>query len=250
MGDDVGPMPSLPAENEEEDEVTFGPLAGFEEEEEEQQNEGGASSPTRKRRDREDSTPVVAESVREREKASPSLDFAPCRSVDLFEKLNRIEEGSYGIVYRARERATGEIVALKKLKLEKETNGFPVTSLREIDTLLRSRHNHIVNVREIVIGESALSIFMVMDFVEHDLKTLLGNMKQPFLQSEVKTLMLQLLSAVDFLHDHWIIHRDLKTSNLLLNNRGELKVADFGLARNYGSPMPSMTPLVVTLWYR
>lgn len=89
-----------------------------------------------------------------------------------------------------------------------------------------------------------------MDFIEHDLKTLMTDMRTPFLQSEVKTLMLQLLSAVALLHDNWIIHRDLKTSNLLLNNRGEIKVADFGLARKYGSPLGHMTQLVVTLWYR
>jgi cell division cycle 2-like protein len=89
-----------------------------------------------------------------------------------------------------------------------------------------------------------------MDFIEHDVKSLLETMKTPFLQSEVKTLMLQLLSAVKLLHDNWIIHRDLKTSNLLMNNRGELKVADFGLARIYGSPLGRMTELVVTLWYR
>jgi len=89
-----------------------------------------------------------------------------------------------------------------------------------------------------------------MDFVEHDLKSLMEDMQSPFLQSEVKTIMIQLLSAVATLHDNWIIHRDLKTSNLLLNNRGQIKVADFGLARSYGSPLGSMTDVVVTLWYR
>ncbi|KAI9312454.1 kinase-like domain-containing protein [Dichotomocladium elegans] len=176
--------------------------------------------------------------------------LTPCRHVDRYERLNKIEEGSYGIVYRARERDTGDIVALKKLKLDKEKNGFPVTSLREIYTLMNAKHPNIVNVREIVMGNHLDQVFIVMDFIEHDLKTLMTDMRTPFLQSEVKTLMIQLLSAVALLHDNWIIHRDLKTSNLLLNNRGEIKVADFGLARKYGSPLGHMTQLVVTLWYR
>ncbi|KAI9193576.1 kinase-like domain-containing protein [Polychytrium aggregatum] len=173
-----------------------------------------------------------------------------CRSVDHYEKLNRIAEGSYGVVYRARDRQTGEIVALKKLKLENEKNGFPVTTLREIHSLLISKHENIVNVKEIVVTNSLSGIFLVMEFVEHDLKSLMESMSTPFLQSEVKTLMIQLLSAIALLHQNWIVHRDLKTSNLLMNNRGQIKVADFGLARKFGSPLGHMTQLVVTLWYR
>ena len=89
-----------------------------------------------------------------------------------------------------------------------------------------------------------------MDFLEHDLKTLLQEMDDPFSPSETKTLLQQLCSATSYLHSHWIIHRDLKTSNLLLNNRGELKLADFGMARYTGNPPPKLTQLVVTLWYR
>ncbi|KAG0207931.1 Cyclin-dependent kinase 11B [Mortierella sp. NVP41] len=173
-----------------------------------------------------------------------------CRSVENYEKLNRISEGTYGVVYRARDRITGEIVALKKLKLDQEKNGFPITSLREVYTLLLAKHPHIVNVREIVVGDTLTQIFIVMDFIEHDLKELMSGMRAPFLQSEVKTLMLQLLSATELLHENWILHRDLKTSNLLLNNKGEIKVADFGLARRYGEPQGVMTQPVVTLWYR
>ncbi|KAF2089873.1 kinase-like protein [Saccharata proteae CBS 121410] len=178
-------------------------------------------------------------------------EWGPCRRVDNFERLNHIEEGSYGWVSRAKETATGEIVALKKLKMEGSTEGFPVTALREIQTLKEARHRHIVDLREVVVGDTLNDVFLVMDFLEHDLKTLNEEMSEPFLPSEVKTLMLQLVDAVGFLHDNWILHRDLKTSNILMNNRGEIKIADFGMARYFGDPPPpNMTQLVVTLWYR
>ncbi|CAN8243803.1 unnamed protein product [Cochlearia groenlandica] len=173
-----------------------------------------------------------------------------CRSVDEFERLNKIDEGTYGVVYRAKDKKTGEIVALKKVKMEKEREGFPLTSLREINILLSFHHPSIVDVKEVVVGNSLDSIFMVMEYMEHDLKALMETMKQRFSQSEVKCLMLQLLEGVKYLHDNWVLHRDLKTSNLLLNNRGELKICDFGLARQYGSPLKPYTHLVVTLWYR
>ncbi|XP_010240051.1 cyclin-dependent kinase G-2 isoform X2 [Brachypodium distachyon] len=175
-----------------------------------------------------------------------------CRSVDVFERLNKINEGTYGVVYRARDKKTGEVVALKKVKMEKEREGFPLTSLREINILLSFHHPSIVDVKEVVVGSSLDSIFMVMEYMEHDLKGVMEakTMKQPYTQSEVKCLMLQLLEGVKYLHDNWVLHRDLKTSNLLLNNRGELKICDFGLSRQYGSPLKPYTQLVVTLWYR
>lgn len=200
---------------------------------------------------------------------SPHMDFAEessdneyvsyypsmqgCRSVDEFECLNRIEEGTYGVVYRAKCKETGEIVALKKLKMEKEKEGFPITSLREVNTLMKAPHENIVRIKEIVVGSSMDKIFIVMEYVEHDLKSLMDTMKsrnRTFSIGEIKCLLTQLLKAIAHLHDNWILHRDLKTSNLLLSNRGILKVGDFGLAREYGSPLKPYTPVVVTLWYR
>ncbi|EFN53586.1 hypothetical protein CHLNCDRAFT_56262 [Chlorella variabilis] len=174
-----------------------------------------------------------------------------CRSVECYEKLNRISEGTYGVVYRARDRETGEICALKKVKLEKERDGFPLTSIREINILLSLDHPHIVNVSEVVVGPSLDAVFMVMEYADHDLKAVMEErMTQPFSVAEVKTLMLQLLSGMAYLHDSWVLHRDLKTSNILYTNRGELKLCDFGLARQYGSPLAPYTHMVVTLWYR
>ncbi|KIE00377.1 cyclin-dependent kinase G-1, partial [Metarhizium majus ARSEF 297] len=177
------------------------------------------------------------------------------RSVDNYDKLNDIEEGTYGWVARGTERATGKIVALKRLKLEpSDRNGLPVTGLREIQILQDCKHRNIVHLEEVVVGEDTSkldnSIFLVLEFVEHDLKGILEDMPEPFLSSEVKRLLLQLTSGVSYLHENWILHRDLKTSNLLLNNRGQLKIADFGMARYVGDPAPKLTQLVVTLWYR
>lgn len=181
--------------------------------------------------------------------------FGKARSVENYDKLNDIEEGAYGWVARAKEIATGKVVALKRLKIEpNDRNGLPVTGLREIQILKDCEHRNIVKLQEVVVGEDTTrieNIFLVLDFLEHDLKSILEDMPQPFLASEVKTLLSQLASGVAYLHDHWILHRDLKTSNLLLNNRGTLKIADFGMARYVGDPPPhKLTQLVVTLWYR
>ncbi|KXT09752.1 hypothetical protein AC579_9323 [Pseudocercospora musae] len=211
--------------------------------------------PSKRRRLSQESATAPAQPETERELLRfHAPTWQPCRSVERFDKLNAIEEGSYGYVSRAKEQATGEIVALKKLKLDPvRDGGFPVTALREIQCLHAAKHRHIVNLREVVTGERETrgDVYLVMDFLEHDLKTLQEEMQEPFMPSEVKTLLLQLGSAVEFLHDHWILHRDLKTSNILMNNRGEIKLADFGMARFVGDPAPpNLTQLVVTLWYR
>jgi cell division cycle 2-like protein len=165
--------------------------------------------------------------------------------------------------------------------MEKEKEGFPITSLREINMLLKAGdHENVVRVRvcslascplnemfqEIVVGSNMDKIYLVMDYVEHDMKSLMESLREPFLTGalhvviksehctifigQVKTLLHQLLSGVHHLHDNWILHRDLKTSNLLLSHRGILKIGDFGLAREYDSPLKPYTPIVVTLWYR
>ncbi|KAM2557812.1 hypothetical protein TB2_014891 [Malus domestica] len=146
-----------------------------------------------------------------------------CRSVFEYERLNHISEGTYGVVFRARDKKTGEIVALKKMKMDVD---------KGCD------------------GSCCDGVYMVMEHMDHDLKGLMESMKQPFSVGEVKYLMKQLLEGVESLHDNWILHRDLKTSNILLNMEGELKICDFGLSRQYGSPLKPYTPLVVTLWYR
>uniref|UniRef100_A0A7N4V264 Protein kinase domain-containing protein n=1 Tax=Sarcophilus harrisii TaxID=9305 RepID=A0A7N4V264_SARHA len=160
--------------------------------------------------------------------------------MDEFLDLNRINEGTYGVVYRAKEKKTHEIVALKKLKMKNKKEGFPMNFVREINLMQKVQHPNIVAIREII----------VMNYVEQDLRKFMNTMKQPFLPEEVKTLMIQLIRGVKYLHDNWILHRDLKPSNLLLSNSGILKIGDLGLARVYGDLRKAYTPLVVSLWYR
>jgi cell division cycle 2-like protein len=131
-----------------------------------------------------------------------------------------------------------------------EHTGFPITALRETNILLALQHPNIIRVREMVVGSSVDKVFMVMDYMENDLKYSMDSMSQPFTLAETKTLMLQLLQAVDHMHERWYIHRDLKTSNLLYSNSGDLVVCDFGMARKYGSPLQQYTFEVITLWYR
>uniref|UniRef100_A0A452TV53 Cyclin-dependent kinase 10 n=1 Tax=Ursus maritimus TaxID=29073 RepID=A0A452TV53_URSMA len=173
-----------------------------------------------------------------------------CRSVKEVEKLTRIGEGTYGIVYRARDTQTDEIVALKKVRMDKEKDGVPISSLREITLLLRLRHPNIVELKEVVVGNHLESIFLVMGYCEQDLASLLENMPTPFSEAQVKCIVLQVLRGLQYLHQNFIIHRDLKVSNLLMTDKGCVKTADFGLARAYGIPVKPMTPKVVTLWYR
>ncbi|KAI3765953.1 hypothetical protein L2E82_16000 [Cichorium intybus] len=180
----------------------------------------------------------------------PPMGVIPsCRNVFEYERLGKISEGTYGVVYKARDKKTGELVALKKIKMGKEREGFPTTALREIQVLVCNQHPSIVKMKEVVMDDFN-GVYMVMEYIDHELKSYMEKMKQPFSQSEVKRLMLDLLHGLTFLHENWVMHRDLKTSNLLLNNNGELKICDFGMARQYGSPVKEYTALVVTLWYR
>lgn len=111
--------------------------------------------PTKRRRLSTESAPTEKpEAIGRKLLRFPSTEWSPCRHVDNYERLNHIEEGSYGLVSRAKDLATGEIVALKKLKIDNAPDGFPVTGLREIQTLQRARHVNVVHLREIVMGNS------------------------------------------------------------------------------------------------
>ncbi|XP_055346237.1 cyclin-dependent kinase 10-like [Paramacrobiotus metropolitanus] len=202
----------------------------------------------------------------------PDTMLGGCRCVSEFIKLNRIGEGTYGVVYRARDSKSDEIVALKKMRMESDKCGIPISGLREIMCLFKLHHDNIVHLKEIAVGRRNLrDIFLVMEYCEQDLATLLdnfGELPTPssgppplFSEAQIKCITMQTLRGLHYMHSRYIIHRDLKVSNLLLTDKGCLKIADFGLARvladipagedeQWALEMSHVTPGVVTLWYR
>lgn len=214
------------------------------------------------------------------------LEPFSCTLVTKFERVDEsnVGQGTYGQVFRGRDRDTGQIVALKLLKMQPDA-GFPMTSIREIQLLQELQHPNIVSLLDVAVGRQADSVYLVFEYCEHDLSRVLDDDRIRLTESDVKLLMSELLSSVAFLHRHMVMHRDLKLSNLLIRS-GHLKLADFGLARHFTNSMsllsndalhssdldaqssttttlhteesPSIThsgqvhysPRVVTLWYR
>jgi len=169
--------------------------------------------------------------------------------MEKYQKLEKIGEGTYGIVYKAKDKKTQELLALKKIRLEAEDEGIPSTAIREISLLKQLQHPNIVRLYDVVHTEKKLTL--VFEFLDQDLKKYLDACGDNGLEPEtVKSFLYQLLQGVAYCHQHRVLHRDLKPQNLLINTEGELKLADFGLARAFGIPVRNYTHEVVTLWYR
>uniref|UniRef100_A0A1B0BBB1 cyclin-dependent kinase n=1 Tax=Glossina palpalis gambiensis TaxID=67801 RepID=A0A1B0BBB1_9MUSC len=169
--------------------------------------------------------------------------------VDNFQRIERIGEGTYGIVFKARDKKTGKDVALKKIRLASETEGVPSTAIREISLLKDLDHNNIVQLFDVVVTDT--SLYMVFEYLNMDLKKLMDKKKEIFTNKLVKvSYMFQMFDAIAFCHTNRILHRDLKPQNLLVDTLGNIKLADFGLARAFNMPMRAYTHEVVTLWYR
>ena len=171
--------------------------------------------------------------------------------MDRYEKIEKngsLGEGTYGVVYKAKDLQTGNIVALKRIRLEVEDEGVPSTALREISLLRELNHPNIVELKDCVQSEGKL--YLVFEFVEKDLKKFMDHTPGFLDPMLVKSYMYQLLRGLMFCHKRAIMHRDLKPQNLLVSREGVLKLADFGLARAFSLPIRQLTHEVVTLWYR
>ncbi|CEH14465.1 pkinase-domain-containing protein [Ceraceosorus bombacis] len=164
-------------------------------------------------------------------------------------QLEKLGEGTYATVFKGRSRTTGETVALKEIHLDAE-EGTPSTAIREISLMKELRHTNIVRLHDVIHTESKL--MLVFEFMEQDLKKYMDihGERGALDPTTVRSFMFQLLKGTAFCHENRVLHRDLKPQNLLINKRGELKLADFGLARAFGIPVNTFSNEVVTLWYR
>lgn len=165
-----------------------------------------------------------------------------------YEKLEKIGEGTYGTVFKAKNRETHEIVALKRVRLDDDDEGVPSSALREICLLKELKHKNIVRLYDVLHSDKKLTL--VFEHCDQDLKKYFDSLNGDIDLDVVKSFMYQLLRGLAFCHSHNVLHRDLKPQNLLINKNGELKLADFGLARAFGIPVKCYSAEVVTLWYR
>ncbi|CAI2375189.1 unnamed protein product [Moneuplotes crassus] len=168
-----------------------------------------------------------------------------------YKRLNEVGDGTYGVVYKAENTQTGDIVALKKIKLDVQNEGIPSTAIREIALLREIEHENIVQLLDVVSTETQLQL--IFQYMDRDLKEFIEQKKTSGNKIDnltIKSIMCQILRGVADCHAKRILHRDIKPQNILLNDEGEVKIADFGLARAFQVPIRPYTHEVVTLYYR
>ncbi|KAL8231492.1 hypothetical protein R6Q57_001270 [Mikania cordata] len=183
--------------------------------------------------------------------AGEAIDgWLPLKS-ESFERLEKIGQGSYSSVYKARHTKTGRLFALKKVRFHNLKPDSVKFMAREITILRTLNHPNIMKLEGLITSKLSCNIYFVFEYMEHDLSGLLSCPDIKFNDSQIKCFMRQLLNGIEHCHTLGVLHRDIKTANILVNNEGILKIGDFGLAKFHGPECrESLTSHVVTLWYR
>jgi cyclin-dependent kinase len=163
--------------------------------------------------------------------------------------MEKLGEGTYGVVYMAREKQTGAVVALKRMNIAAEEEGVPATTIREICLLKELHHENIVRLYDVMFQAPKLTL--VFEYCDFDLKKYMESKPGKRLDLyETKCILKQMLCGLQYMHARSVVHRDLKPQNVLLSLNRDVKLADFGLARVEGIPVKKYSHEAVTLWYR
>eukprot|EP00898_Chlorokybus_atmophyticus_P009224 jgi/Chlat1/931/Chrsp108S00040 len=195
--------------------------------------------------------PVSQQDRSSSEKASKtsSLEKRTQRQgMDRYVKGGTLGQGTFGVVYQAEDRETGLVVAIKKIRLGKYKEGVNVTALREIKLLKELHHGNVIRLVDVFPHKRNLNL--VFEYMESDLETVIKDRSIVLSPADVKSYLFMTLKALAFCHSNWVLHRDLKPNNLLIARDGSLKLADFGLARIFGTPDRKYTNQVFARWYR
>ncbi|KAK7411998.1 hypothetical protein VNO78_03443 [Psophocarpus tetragonolobus] len=173
------------------------------------------------------------------------------RRADSFEKLDKVGQGTYSSVYRARDLETNKIVALKKVRFANMDPESVRFMSREIIVLRRLDHLNVMKLEGMITSRVSGSLYLIFEYMDHDLAGLAAIPDIKFTDAQIKCYMQQLLRGLEHCHTRGVMHRDIKCSNLLVDSNGNLKIGDFGLATLFqpsqGQPLTSR---VITLWYR
>lgn len=215
-----------------------------------QQNRPGPQN-KEQHRPRSRSPPPKKQKIEYKPRPKLSPEMAASESIYYRKPGNEsvVGAGTYGKVFKAIHIYTKDMVALKKIRMEGERDGFPITAVREIKLLQHLRHKHVVSLQEVMVEKN--ECFMVFEYLSHDMTGLINHPTFKLTPAHKKDLARQMFDGLDYLHRRGVLHRDIKAANILISNTGQLKYADFGLARFYQkSRNLDYTNRVITIWYR
>ncbi|KAI8462024.1 kinase-like domain-containing protein [Phakopsora pachyrhizi] len=177
-----------------------------------------------------------------------AAELANLRIQQSYSRDKKIGEGTYASVYEGKQKSSGRKVAIKKIKAGQFKDGLDMSAIREVKFLQELNHPNVIGLLDVFSSKSNLNL--VLEFLDTDLEAVIKDRSLVFQASDIKSWMLMTVQGLDFCHQNWVLHRDMKPNNLLIASDGTLKIADFGLARECADPGTRMTCQVVTRWYR